>query len=133
MEFVRGLIRLRKRYRLFRSTRFLHGEAIDEKGTRNVVWYRPDGNEMDGGSWTDPNAKVVGLLLCDVAARLLVLVNSYHEGIPFKLPAPALAKRWTVRIDTATGAIDPPDRSYAAEQAVGLEGRSLLFLAGELP
>ena len=47
MEFVLGVIRLRKRYRLLRSGSFLHGEAIDDKGTRNVVWYRP-GRPGDG-------------------------------------------------------------------------------------
>ncbi len=69
MEFVRGVIRLRKRYRVLRFGHFLHGEPIDEKGTRSVVWFRPDGREMDAPSWGDPNAKVVGLLLSDRRRR----------------------------------------------------------------
>ena len=32
MEFLRGVIRIRKRYRILRANRFLHGEPIDEKG-----------------------------------------------------------------------------------------------------
>ena len=91
MEFVLGVIRLRKRYRLLRSGSFLHGEAIDDKGTRNVVWYRPDGQEMDDAAWTDPQAKVVGVLLCDATTRLMILVNPYHEPIDFKLPGANLA------------------------------------------
>ena len=114
MEFVRGVIRLRQRYKLLRSPRFLHGNAIDEKGTRDVVWFRPDGSEMDDAAWSDPNAKVVGLKLCDSATCLLILVNAYHEPIDFKLPA--VAREWRVRIDTATGQIDPADRSIGAEQ-----------------
>ena len=49
MEFVRGADQAAARYRCCARDRFLHGEAIDEKGTRNVVWYRPDGSEMDAG------------------------------------------------------------------------------------
>jgi isoamylase len=132
MEFVRQVIRLRLRYRLLRSGQFLHGETIDDNGTRNVVWYRPDGREMDPPSWTDPNAKVVGLLLCDATTRLLMLVNSYHEPIDFKLPAAVIAAAWRLRIDAGNGVIDPPDRRFAAEQSIRLEGRSLLLLAGEM-
>jgi len=128
MEFVRGVIRLRQRYRVLRSGRFLHGQAIDDGGTRDVVWYRPDGNEMDSASWSDPVAKVVGLRLCDANSCLLILVNSYHEAIQFKLPAGV--GRWQVRVDTASGQIDPPDRSFGPDQPVNLEGRALLLLAG---
>jgi glycogen operon protein len=130
MEFMRGVIRLRSRYKLLRTTRFLHARPIDEKGTRDVVWLRPDGKEMDPASWTDPVAKVVGLLLSDVSTRLLILVNAYHEAIAFKLPDGQVASGWQVRADTGAGAIDPPDRGFATADSVTLEGRSLLLLAG---
>jgi hypothetical protein len=55
-------------------------------------------------------------------------VNSYHEAIEFKLPAGV--GRWQVRVDTAIGQIDPPDRSFGPDQSVDLEGRALLLLAG---
>src|SRR4029079_11033055 len=76
MEFLRGIIRMRKRYRILRANRFLHGEPVDEKGTRSVVWFRPDGKEMDAASWGDGNARVIGMLLSDNSTRLLVLVSS---------------------------------------------------------
>jgi glycogen operon protein len=88
---------------------------------------------MDPGSWTDPNAKVVGLLLSDLSTRLLILVNAYHEPIPFTLPGSETASGWQVRIDTAAGAIDPADRGFAPAGSVQLEGRSLLFLVGAPP
>ena len=57
------LIRLRKRYPILRANRFLHGEPVDEKGTRSVVWFRPDGREMDRAVLGRPNARVIGMLL----------------------------------------------------------------------
>jgi glycogen operon protein len=128
MEFVRGMIRLRQRYRVLRSLHFLHGREIDGKGTRDVAWYRPDGEEMDAGAWSNPVVKVVGLRICDATTCLLILVNSYHEQIVFKLPPGSTA--WRVRVDTATGEIDPPDRVLGAGQSINIEGRSLLMLAG---
>ena len=96
MEFVRGVIRMRKRYRILHANRFLHGEPVDDKGTRSVVWFRPDGKEMDPPSWSDTNARVIGLLLSDRTTRLLILVSSYHRPIQFMLPA--------VRRDSVDGA-----------------------------
>ena len=132
MEFLRSVIRIRSRYRVLRSNRFLHGEPIDESGEKNVVWYRPDGREMDSPSWTDPFARVVGLVLAEGKTRLLILLNAYHEPIQFKLPKADKIGGWNVRIDSAKGVIDPPDRSYPPEQPIELEGRSLLLLAGEM-
>ena len=86
-------------------TSFLHGQAIDDKGTRNVVWYRPDGVEMDAGSWSDPNAKVVGLLLCDredaAAAAHSTPITSRS---PSSFPAPDVASAWQLRVDTGDAA-----------------------------
>ncbi len=130
MEFVRGVIRMRKRYRLLRSNRFLHGEAVDDNGTRSVTWFRPDGREMDSASWTDAAAKVVGLLLSDTATRLLTVINAYHGAIPFELPDSGLVKEWHLRIDAGAGEIDPPGRTYKPAQEIELEGRTLLFFVG---
>ncbi len=131
MEFVRGLIRLRKRYRILHYGRFLHGEPIDDEGTRSVIWYRPDGREMDSPSWTDTNARVVGLLLSDKATRLLILTSAYDQPLQFRLPR-ADVSAWTVRVDTNSGEIDPPDRRLVPGSAIDLAGRSLLLLAGEV-
>jgi glycogen operon protein len=131
MEFVRGLVRMRKRYRILRYDRFLHGEPVDERGTRSVIWFRPDGREMDAPSWSDTNAKVVGLFLSDRTTRLMIVVNAYHEPIAFTLPSVDV-KAWTVRVDSGSGEIDPPGSRFAGGDRFELQGRSLLLLAGEM-
>jgi glycogen operon protein len=131
MDFMSRVIELRKSYPLLRSHGFLHGQVIDDEGTRNVVWYKPDGGEMDPPAWSDQNAKVIGVLLCDATTRLLILASAFHEPLPFKLPDVPLGARWRVRVDTASGAIDPPGRTHPAGEMLQLEGRSLLFLEGE--
>ena len=128
MEFVRGVIRISKRYRVLHYDRYLHGEPIDDDGTRSVVWFRPDGREMDPPSWSDPNARVVGLLLSDRTTRLLILVSAYHLPLQLQAADAPMSRGWTVRIDSGTGEIDPPDRRFAAGNAFELAGRTLLLL-----
>jgi glycogen operon protein len=129
-DFVRGLIALRKRYPLLRERNFLHGRAIDGNGTRDVVWFRPDGTEMDGAAWSDGNAKVVGLLLRDPGQRLLLLVNAYHDTLSFTLPADE-ATAWQLRADSGRGLIDPAGAAIRGGAAVDLEGRVVLLFSGE--
>jgi glycogen operon protein len=130
MEFVRGVIAVRKRYSVLRAPYFLHGQQIHSDGTRDVVWYRPDGAEMDDASWQDPQAKVVGVMLGDLPSRVIILVNAYHEAVEFKLPNGS-RPYWRVRVDAGRGEIDPPDRLHAAHDVIQLEGRTVLLLSGE--
>ena len=71
MEFVRGVIAIRRRYPVLRSPNFLHGTQIRGDGTRDVIWLRPDGKEMDNASWADKSARSIGVMLGDIPARVL--------------------------------------------------------------
>ncbi|MCP4382246.1 MAG: glycogen debranching protein GlgX [Hyphomicrobiales bacterium] len=130
LEFVRGMAAIRKRHPVLRSPQFLHGNSLDENGARDAVWFRPDGAEMDEASWADGRAKVVGLLLTQPDEELLVLVNAYHDPMPFVLPhSPPV--RWQVIVDTVTGEIDPATRHVEVDATVDLDSRSLLILRGQ--
>ncbi len=130
MEFVRGVIAVRKRYPVLHSSHFLHGTAIHGDGTRDVIWLRPDGKEMDIESWADKAARSIGVMLGDIPARVLILINAYYETLPFRLPNGG-RPYWRVRIDTGSGEIDPPDRTYPVDGTLQLEGRTLIMLAGD--
>ncbi|SER15728.1 glycogen operon protein [Faunimonas pinastri] len=129
MEFTRGLIALRKTRPLLRQSRFLHACPVDDHGTRDVVWLRPDGLEMQDGDWTNPQSRVLGLLLSGAdGERLLILVNSHHDAIPFTLPEQGKVTSWQVLTDTATGTILPEEESLEPGAAFTLEARSLVLL-----
>jgi len=132
MEFTRGLVRLRARHPLLRSRQYLHGRVLDEENTRDVVWYKPDGGEMGEGDWNNPASKIVGMLLCDEEkCRLLMIANSYHEPLDFKMPRGKGVGRWRVLADTYTGEIEPRDRDFDPASSIRVEGRSLLLFGGE--
>ncbi len=115
LEFVRGVIAVRRRYPVLHWPHFLHGTQIHGDGTRDVIWLRPDGKEMDNGSWANPAARSIGVMLGDIPARVLILVNAYHEALPFRLPNGG-RPYWRVRIDAGSGEIDPPDRAYPVDE-----------------
>ena len=131
MEFLRGVIRIRKRYRILRANRFLHGEPVDEKGTRSVVWFRPDGQEMDARQLERHQRQGRGP---HAFGRRHPAAHP-DQRLP---PADAVHAadggrvRLDVRIDAGTGEIDPPDRRFAPGSQIELGGRSLLLLAGEI-
>ena len=108
MDFVRGLIALRKRYAVLRWPNFLHGTQIDGDGTRDVVWLRPDGKEMDNASWADATARSIGLLLGDIRPAC----SSWSTPTTKRCPStcPTAAGRLARAHRRRHRLIDPPDR-----------------------
>ena len=65
-----------RRYPLLRSAAFLHGQPIDGNGTRDVVWLRPDGAEMDDAALARPERQGRRAAAARPRRRrLLLLVN----------------------------------------------------------
>ncbi|KZD12748.1 glycogen debranching protein GlgX [Oceanibaculum pacificum] len=131
LEFAHMAVALRKRYPHLRRPHFLHGHEIGDQGNREVVWLKPDGNEMTDADWLDPIVKVLGLLQCDAeGSAMLILLNAFHEAVDFQLPHEKTAARWRLLMNT------DPDEAPAEEPLppgamLPLPGRALLLLEGE--
>ncbi len=126
--FTRDLIRLRKRLRFLRQTRFLHGEEVGDDGTKNVVWLTPDGAEMTPADWNNGLSKSIGLMLCGTEdPPLLLLTNSHSEELSFRLNAPQAVTGWQLLVDTARGVIEPHEPAVDPGGSVALPARALLL------
>ncbi len=103
--FTRRLIELRRAEPVFRRRTFSTARAL--------TWLRPDGKEMTAADWNAPATRALGLLLRGdridevdeagepiVGATFLVLLNSATAAVPFIVPAPPGAARWTAVLDT---------------------------------
>ncbi|SFM64290.1 glycogen debranching protein GlgX [Variovorax sp. OV329] len=133
-DFVARLLALRRRHPSFRRRSFFRGKLADQSPAKDVVWLRPDGQEMSPPDWDDPHARCLGMLfsgngLIDVGPRgeaqrdddFLLLVNAHHEPVPFHMPTRE-GPPWCRLIDTAHddgGLAEVPEDVYA------LQGRSL--------
>ncbi len=138
VRFVSRLAALRRRLPILHRSRYLTAQWNEELGIKDVTWLKPDGSEMDQSSWDDSDAHCLGILLDGRAqvsgirrrgadATVLVVVNSYHDGIGFSLPAVPGGLAWRCLIDTNLSD-DPDDCRHEFGSEYVVTGRSLLML-----
>jgi len=137
LSFVRDLVALRKRHRLFRRRDFLRGVATVRSRGKDITWLRPDGREMAVGDWVDPPSAAIAFRLDGEAIdhegpatvsddSFLFLMNGEGERVRFRLPEPALGLGWKVVVDSREPSrvgdvLRPPG-------AVDLDGGSLVAM-----
>ena len=132
-----SLTALRRRLPILHRSRFLTAEWNEESGVKDVTWLKPTGEEMDQAAWDDANTRCIGVLLDGRAqvsgirrrgsdATVLVITNSYHDGVTFKLPEVVGGLAWLLSIDTNQDG-DPADGRYEFGADYIVTGRSLLL------
>ncbi len=137
VKFVTRLTKLRHRLPVLHRTRWLTAEWNEELGIKDVAWLNPAGGEMDAGAWNDPNAKCLGVLLdgraqvSGIARRaqditVLIVVNSYHDAVAFKLPEVIGGRGWRCVVDTNQPA-EPGDGQISFGDDYLATSRSLLL------
>ncbi|SEM80472.1 glycogen debranching protein GlgX [Nitrosomonas marina] len=142
LNFARTLISLTKKHPSFRRRNFFQGHSI--KGKKDIVWLNPDGKEMSEEQWQHDFARCLGVFLAGTGINerdsrghmiidddFLMLLNAYHEEIPFRLPDFAAEYDWKVLIDTMECAIPPAVQQYRCGESYPLQGRSLVLLIHE--
>jgi isoamylase len=110
LAFTRTLIALRRHHPAFRRRRWFQGRPI--RGTVDIGWYRPDGQEMDDADWESGFARSVAVFLNGQAIPdrdergrhiaddwFFVVLNAHDEAIDWTLPAHGV-RRWEVLLDT---------------------------------
>jgi glycogen operon protein len=126
LDFTRRLVALRAAEPVLRRRRFFSGGYVHGTDFKDIVWYRPDGEEMTTADWLHADPRALGMLLCGdgipsldrrgepiVGNTLLVLMNADARDLEFVLPdVDDGDARWDVVIDTR--APNPPDRQVPA-------------------
>ena len=111
--FVARLIALRKAHPVLRRSRFLHGREVSRNGVKDITWMSPKGGEMTLEEWRDPLTQCLGLMLNGKAGSyrtpdgqpadddvLLIVMNAYHDIVPFRLPRISGGVGWRRCLDT---------------------------------
>ncbi len=132
------LVHIRRTHPSFRRRTFFRGQPMLDGAPKDVIWLKPDGSEMGPSDWNDGNVRCLGMLvsgagIVDVGSRgdalqdddFLLLLNAYHEAIPFAAPAHEGGDGWTCLVDTAGAR---PSPVLPAGEAWPLQGRSLVLL-----
>ena len=135
LDFVAKLVHIRPAQPVFQRRRFFKGRPI--RGVKDITWLSPNGEEMTRRDWAAGFIKCVGVRLAGdliddvdedgeriVGETILILLNAYHEPIPFTLPEHQPDRHWERLFDTA----DPAAESsfHEGKEAYDLQGRSVV-------
>jgi isoamylase len=131
LDFTRKLIDLRRRHVVLRRSRFFHGQVIPGTDVRDVVWLRPDGEEMQDGDWHSHSLQSLQVLISGEAGSrflsdtgrkepddtFLLILHAGHRRLRFVTPD-TLPGSW--KLEIASGAVNRrkdmaylPGRSFA--------------------
>ncbi len=140
-DFVRMLIHFRRDHPVFRRPLFFHGQHIGDSEVKDITWLSIEGRELTDKEWHIAYARCFGFHLGGDTGeyktlagkylkdeRFVVLLNSHHERLAFRLPDEHLGKWWQVVFDTARPKIDTNEAVLRAGQSYPLEGRSVVCL-----
>jgi glycogen operon protein len=123
---------------VFRRRDFFVGDEVVGSGLPDVVWLRPDGEEMTDEDWSREDAHMLGVFLNGHeipthdrdgnpvrGASFAIFFNAHHEPAEFRLPE-RLGERWSLEISTD----DESSRSgeVAAGEPVPVSDRSVVVL-----
>jgi isoamylase len=97
-RFARGLIRYRRRLRLFASPRFW-----GEEGSPRIAWH---GVRLGAPDWSETSRSLAFEISDPTGEHVHVMLNAYWEPLDFELPALPAGARW---LRLADSALDPPD------------------------
>ncbi len=141
LEFTRKLIQLRRDHIIFHRQRFFHGKEIPGTHTKDIVWLKPDGEEMAGEDWHRADVHTLALLISGEPGEyhltkhgerepddtFMLVMNASDMAIEYTLPKIKEFAYHTVLIDTAmdkqTGTLKRTRGS-----TVQVQPRSLLLL-----
>ena len=141
LAFAQRVIALRREHPVFRRRHFFQGRALRGSGSKDMHWLKPDGSEMTDQEWAHDFARCLGVYLSgeemderDRRGRrvrddnFLLMFNSHHEPIAFRLPVLGHDGQWQSLLDTDLAEGLEPDGWFNGGDDYPVEGRSLALL-----
>ena len=146
LDFTSKMVKLRRDHPVLRRRRFFKGIAGHggESERNEIEWLRPSGEHMTEQDWATWYARAMtvylnGDAITDPDERgqrvvddsFLVLINASGEDIDFTLPGADYAPGWQVVLGTAPADWGEALPRHDANNVVGVQAHSMLFLIAE--
>ncbi|MEJ1965366.1 MAG: glycogen debranching protein GlgX [Gammaproteobacteria bacterium] len=139
VAFTQRLAKLRHEHPQLRRSRFLTGVHSEAVGAKDLTWLNANGSELSAEDWQNGNTLCFGMLLDGRVgtsslqergqdATLLLIFNSYHDLVQFRLPALVEQAQWTRLVDTNLEDNDTTG-TFDGDAEYGVTGRSLVLFA----
>ncbi|MBP5469596.1 MAG: glycogen debranching enzyme GlgX, partial [Candidatus Riflebacteria bacterium] len=111
LEFTSEVINIRREHPALHRRKFFQGRMIRGSNIRDIIWFRPDGQEMSDEDWNNPHGKALAMFLSGTGIddidddgdpikddNLILILNSSSHDIEFVLPQ--CNADWECMIDT---------------------------------
>jgi len=142
LEFTSRLIQYRREHPNFHRRSFYEQDPSVGLQKANVRWIRADGAPMTEADWNEGGwMRTVAMFLPGDAPEIrdrtgqpiqdddfLLLMNSHHENVPFRVPEDLDPAQWTVEFDTAGDKQPGREEKAGADGKVDLHARSFMLL-----
>ncbi len=139
LEFTRNLINFRKLHPNLRRRKFFQDRDVYHPSSRDIAWYRTDGQEMTQEQWNTGWQRSLAVMLNGrtlaeademgepiVDDTFLVMLNSYGEGVTYTLPQSPRNHGWKLVMNTNN--LDDPFAGTLLDGKLDVAGRSVVIL-----
>ena len=136
LDFARKVFAIRAANPVLRRRSFFSGQLVEDHGTKDVSWLKPDGSELETGEWQDPERRVLGMFVLGEAHdevdemgrpiqgdSLILLLNGGERPCQFQLPQLPKPGYWEQTLTTSGGGV-----RRVRQEALNLAAHSLILL-----
>ncbi|HMF71232.1 MAG TPA: hypothetical protein VK616_07135, partial [Flavitalea sp.] len=124
--YVQELIAFWKAHPAFSRHRWFQGKPIRGVGLEDIVWFLPDGSEMEDHNWQQDFAKSLGIFINGLGLgsvdeygtkmtddNFYLIFNAHDEPLNFVLPSQKYGHPWTKILDTYEGIFTNSNKNEA--------------------
>ena len=141
LTFARRVVHLRAKSPALRQAEFFDGRTTPT-GRPDLIWLRPDGQEMTQPDWDDPERRTLGMWIDGSNSQSrtregevvtdhswLLWLHAGADDLDVVLPGPEFGETFKPTLDTTSHDGEPASRDLlAAGTSISMQGRSLLLL-----
>lgn len=100
-NFVRKIVRLRKKLKIFERRKFFTGRPIDKSGYKDIAWYTEKGREFEAGDWHDGSRRCLSYCVYTGSRFVMAIFNANFNDIEWKLPPLPDDMSWNLVLDSS--------------------------------
>ncbi len=141
LEYTQHLIKLRHEHPVLRRRKYFWGRPIYGAKLEDIIWLRCDGNRMSDEDWGASWSQCLAVFLSGKTTdeidlegnpvfddSLMLILNSHHEPVQFKIPEWLDKNAWEILIDTKVPDIPTNWPHVRAGSIYEVTERSLVLL-----
>lgn len=121
-RFVKKLVQLRKKLRIFERRHFFTGRPVSRSGVKDITWYTEKGCEFAEADWHDANRKSLSYCVYGGSRYVMCIFNADFNELSWKLPDIDNTMTWNLLLDSSSKFTGVP----ASNKTIRVPGWSVL-------